>query len=86
MNKNYDMLISGCGFAGLMAVRSSRQLDLTLALAEKDRLGGDCTWTGCVPGKPLLRAAKSAQNINDAAGFGITSSRPTMGFRSGRGR
>jgi len=57
LKKNYDLLIIGGGSAGLMAVPSSRQLDLTVALAEKDRLGGDCTWTGCVPGKTLLRAA-----------------------------
>ena len=69
LKKNYDLLIIGGGSAGLMAVPSSRQLDLTVALAQKDRLGGDCTWTWCVPGKTLLRAAKSAQNINDAAGF-----------------
>ena len=86
MKKNYDLLIIGGGSAGLMAVRSSRKLDLTVALAEKDRLGGDCTWTGCVPGKTLLRAAKSTQNINDAARFSITSSRPTIDFKSVMGR
>ena len=86
MKKNYDLLIIGGGSTGLMAVRSSRKLDLTVALAEKDRLGGDCTWTGCVPGKTLLRAAKSTQNINDAARFGITSSQPTIDFKSVMGR
>ena len=86
MKKNYDLLIIGGGSGGLMAVPSSRQLDLTVALAEKDRLGGDCTWTGCVPGKTVLRAAKSAQNINDAAGFSITSSQPTIDFKSVMGR
>ena len=86
MKKNYDLLIIGGGSAGLMAVPSSRQLDLTVALAEKDRLGGDCTWTGCVPGKTLLRAAKSAQNINDAAGFSITSSQVRDGPGPYRGK
>ena len=86
MKKNYDLLIGGGGSTGLMAVRSSRKLDLTVALAEKDRLGGDCTWTGCVPGKALLRAAKFTQNINDAARFSITSSRPTIDFKSVMGR
>ena len=39
-----------------------------------------------MPGKTLLRAAKSAQNINDAAGFGITLSQPTIDFKSVMGR
>ena len=86
MKKNYDLLIIDGGSTGLVAVRSTRQLDLTVTLAEKDRLGGDCTWTGCVPGKTLLSAAKSTRNINDAARFGITSSQPTIDFKSVMGR
>ena len=86
MKKDYDLLIIGGGSAGLTAARFARQLDLSVALVEKGRVGGDCTWTGCVPSKTLLRAAKSAQNINDAAGFGITSSQPTIDFKSVMGR
>ena len=39
-----------------------------------------------MPGKTLLRAAKSTQNIDDAARFGITSSQPTIDFKSVMGR
>ena len=86
MKKDYDLLIIGGGSAGLTAARFARQLDLTVALVEKGRLGGDCTWTGCVPSKTLLRAAKSAQSIRDAGRFGISCSLPVVDFKSVMGR
>ena len=86
MKKDYDLLIIGGGSAGLTAARFAKQLDLSVALVEKGRVGGDCTWTGCVPSKTLLRAAKSAQTIRDAARFGVTSSQPTIDFKSVMGR
>ncbi|MEE8466012.1 MAG: FAD-dependent oxidoreductase, partial [Dehalococcoidia bacterium] len=57
-------------------------LDLSVALVEKGRLGGDCTWSGCVPSKTLLRAAKYAHTIKDAPRFGIRSSELTIDFKS----
>lgn len=82
MKKDYDLLIIGGGSAGLTAARFARQLDLSVALVEQGRLGGDCTWSGCVPSKTLLRAAKSAQMIKDARRFGITASDPVIDFKS----
>lgn len=82
MKKDYDLLIIGGGSAGLTAARFARRLDLSVALVEKGRLGGDCTWSGCVPSKTLLRAAKQAHTIKDAARFGITSSKPVIDFKS----
>ena len=86
MKKDYDLLIIGGGSAGLTAARFARQLELSVALVEKGRVGGDCTWTGCVPSKTLLRAAKSAQTIRDSARFGITASKPTIDFNAVMGR
>ena len=85
-NNDYDLLIIGGGSAGLTAARFARQLDLTVALVEKGRMGGDCTWTGCVPSKALLRAAKSAHAIRDAARFGVTTTEPSIEFKSVMGR
>jgi pyruvate/2-oxoglutarate dehydrogenase complex dihydrolipoamide dehydrogenase (E3) component len=42
-----------------------------VALVERDRIGGDCTWTGCVPSKSLIRVAKAAHEIRTAQRFGI---------------
>ncbi|MDA1127606.1 MAG: FAD-dependent oxidoreductase [Chloroflexi bacterium] len=86
MKKDYDLLIIGGGSAGLTAARFARQLELSVALVEKGRLGGDCTWSGCVPSKTLLKAAKQAHAIRDAARFGISSSEPIVDFKSVMGR
>jgi len=40
-----------------------------VALAEKKWGGGDCTWTGCVPSKSLLKAAKIAHDMRNAHRF-----------------
>ena len=86
MKKDYDLLIIGGGSAGLTAARFARRLELTVAIVEKGRLGGDCTWTGCVPSKALLKAARSAHTINDASRFGVTVTEPVVDFRSVMGR
>jgi len=70
LKKDYDLLIIGGGSAGLTAARFARQLELTVAIVEKGRLGGDCTWSGCVPSKTLLRAAKSTHAIREQRASG----------------
>jgi len=82
VKKDYDLLIIGGGSAALTAARFARQIDLSVALVEKGRLGGDCTWSGCVPSKTLLKAAKSAQSVRDAAKHGITTTEPRVDLRS----
>src|SRR5437762_3939936 len=68
---DYDLVIVGAGAAGLIAARFAAQLGARVLLAERDRIGGDCTWTGCVPSKSLIRVAKAAHEIRTAPRFGI---------------
>jgi pyruvate/2-oxoglutarate dehydrogenase complex dihydrolipoamide dehydrogenase (E3) component len=72
----YDLAIIGAGAGGLTAADLAVQLGARVALIEKNRVGGDCTWTGCVPSKSLLKAAKIAHDIRRAARFGIHASMP----------
>ena len=51
------------------------------SLAEGPR-GGDCTWSGCVPSKILLKAAKSAQAVKDGARFGVSSPEPAIDLKT----
>jgi pyruvate/2-oxoglutarate dehydrogenase complex dihydrolipoamide dehydrogenase (E3) component len=67
----YDLAIIGAGAGGLIAARFAAQLGARVLLAERDRIGGDCTWTGCVPSKSLIRVAKAAHQIRTAHRFGI---------------
>jgi pyruvate/2-oxoglutarate dehydrogenase complex dihydrolipoamide dehydrogenase (E3) component len=55
----------------LIAARFAGQLGARVLLAERDRIGGDCTWTGCVPSKSLIRVAKAAHEIRTAQRFGV---------------
>ena len=52
-----DLLVLGAGAAGLTAAGTAANLGAKTMMVERDRLGGDCTWTGCVPSKTLLHAA-----------------------------
>ena len=76
MENNYDLVIIGAGSGGLTAAGFAAQLDAKVALVEKHRIGGDCTWTGCVPSKALLKVAKVAHEVRSAAHYGIGASQP----------
>jgi pyruvate/2-oxoglutarate dehydrogenase complex dihydrolipoamide dehydrogenase (E3) component len=71
MSTDYDLVVIGAGSGGLTAAGFAARLGARVALIEKDRIGGDCTWTGCVPSKALLKAAKVAHETRTAARYGI---------------
>ena len=57
MAYDVDLLVLGGGAAGLTAAGTAANLGAKTMMVERDRLGGDCTWTGCVPSKTLLHHA-----------------------------
>ena len=80
MAKRYDLAIIGGGSAGLTAARFANRLGKRVALIEENRLGGDCTWSGCVPSKALLHAAKLAHAIRNARRVGLSVPEPITEF------
>jgi len=78
VNQTYDLVIIGSGSAGLTAAAFAIQLGARVALVEKSRVGGDCTWSGCVPSKTLLKTAKIAHQMRTAAVHGLTSVEPVV--------
>lgn len=73
-----DLVIVGGGSAGLTAAKlAGGTLGNSVVIIEEDRLGGDCTWTGCVPSKSLLASAKAMHMARKQA---IKSS-PTVDFK-----
>ena len=72
MKDIYDLAIIGGGAAGLIAAPFAIQLGARVAFIEKDRIGGDCTWTGCVPSKTLIKTARVAYQMRTAGRFGLT--------------
>jgi pyruvate/2-oxoglutarate dehydrogenase complex dihydrolipoamide dehydrogenase (E3) component len=81
---DYDLVIIGAGAAGLIAARFAAQLGARVLLAERDRIGGDCTWTGCVPSKSLIRVAKAAHEIRTAQRFGVGAASCTVNMATVR--
>ncbi len=78
----YDIVAIGGGTAGLVAAAGSAYLGARSALVERDRLGGDCLWTGCIPSKALIASAKGAKGMADAARLGLTPESPPHDFGS----
>src|SRR5436305_782416 len=67
MKPSYDMIVIGGGAAGLTAAGMSSLLGAKTALIERRRLGGECTWTGCIPSKTLIHEAKTHASAFPAA-------------------
>ena len=76
--RKFDLVIVGAGSGGLTAAGFAAQLGAKVALVEKNRIGGDCTWTGCVPSKALLKVARVAHEVRTASRFGISTSPPVV--------
>ncbi|CAB4566591.1 unannotated protein [freshwater metagenome] len=71
---SFDMVVLGGGSAGYSAAVRAVELGMTVALIEKDKLGGTCLHRGCVPTKALLHSAEVADVARDAAEFGVIAS------------
>ncbi len=69
--QRYHLVVIGGGPAGLVAAAGAAGLGAKVALIEKHRLGGDCLIYGCVPSKALLKSARVAATVRDAAEFGL---------------
>lgn len=67
----FDVVILGGGSGGYSCALRAAQLGLSVALVEKDKLGGTCLHRGCIPTKALLHAAEVADSTRDGARFGI---------------
>ena len=68
---DFDLVVLGGGSGGYAAALRGAQLGLTVALIEKDKLGGTCLHRGCIPTKALLHAGEIADNSRHASEFGV---------------
>jgi pyruvate/2-oxoglutarate dehydrogenase complex dihydrolipoamide dehydrogenase (E3) component len=65
-NRTPDLLVVGGGAGGLSAAREAARRGAAVALVEQGRLGGECTYTGCVPSKTLIAAAHRGCSFREA--------------------
>jgi dihydrolipoamide dehydrogenase len=71
---DYDLLVLGSGPGGYVAAIRAAQLGLSVAIVERENLGGICLNWGCIPTKALLRSAEIFHYMQHAGAYGLTAS------------
>src|SRR5438309_8587034 len=71
VTETFDVIVIGGGTAGLVTASGCARLGRRVALIEREALGGDCLWTGCVPTKALVASAKLAHQMRHADAWGL---------------
>ncbi|MGI9030604.1 MAG: dihydrolipoyl dehydrogenase family protein [Ilumatobacteraceae bacterium] len=71
MSDEVDLCIVGFGSGGMTAAEFAAKLGKRVVVVERHRVGGDCLWTGCVPSKALIAAARLAHQMRHADRFGL---------------
>ncbi len=80
MSVEYDLVVIGGGSGGLLVAGVAASLKAKVALVERERLGGDCLWYGCVPSKSLIHASRIAYQLKTASRFGVYCQEPEIDF------
>jgi len=81
-----NLVVVGGGSAGLIAALVAATVKARVTLVERDRMGGDCLNTGCVPSKTLIRSAKVAHYLRTAQRYGVAAGPPKVDFPQVMGR
>jgi pyruvate/2-oxoglutarate dehydrogenase complex dihydrolipoamide dehydrogenase (E3) component len=84
---HFDVFVIGGGGTGSEIVgKLASSGGLRVGMAERDRLGGECNWYGCVPSKVMLRSAKIAALARGAGNFGLRIPAVEVDFEAVRDR
>ncbi|WDZ92623.1 dihydrolipoyl dehydrogenase [Nocardiopsis sp. HUAS JQ3] len=67
----FDLVVLGGGSGGYAAALRAAELDMSVVLIEKDKLGGTCLHRGCIPTKALLHSAEVADSAKESENFGV---------------
>ena len=78
--KDYNMIVIGGGSAGLSSAYIAAAVKAKVALIEKNKMGGDCLNTGCVPSKALIRTTRVLSYIKRHKDYGIKSAEAFFDF------
>ena len=74
----FDIVVIGGGAGGLVVAAGGSALGAKVAIVEKNRLGGDCLWYGCVPSKSLLKSARVAYQMRNAERWALPAANPQV--------
>ena len=76
----YNVVVLGAGTAGLVTAAGTAGLGGRVALVERDRMGGDCLNTGCVPSKALIASARAAHVARHGSRWGLRDREPDFAY------
>ncbi|MBT8447764.1 MAG: FAD-dependent oxidoreductase, partial [Gammaproteobacteria bacterium] len=77
-----NLVVIGAGSAGLVSAYIAAAVKASVTLVERERMGGDCLNTGCVPSKALLRSARLAHDAHRARALGFQGAAVEPDFRA----
>ena len=73
--RSYDMIVVGAGPGGYVAAIRGAQLGLSVAIIEREHMGGICLNWGCIPTKAMLRSSEVFHLMSRAGEFGLKADR-----------
>ncbi len=77
---SFDVIFIGGGPAGYVGAIRAAQLGMSVAVIEREGLGGTCVLWGCIPAKALLESASIAEKVKKAAEFGVNVGETTYDY------
>ena len=77
-----DLVVIGAGSGGLVAALIAATVKARVTLIEKNKMGGDCLNTGCVPSKALIRSARHAFDLRHGSQLGFSDLEPDVDFQA----
>ncbi|HEY1282843.1 MAG TPA: glutathione-disulfide reductase [Steroidobacteraceae bacterium] len=72
VTEDYDLVVIGGGSGGIACVRRAAEYGARAVLVEAGMIGGTCVNVGCVPKKVMWNAARIADALHDAPGYGFS--------------
>src|SRR5437867_13449637 len=86
MPEQYDIVVIGGGPGGYAAALYGAAAGLSVAVVEKDKVGGTCLHRGCIPAKEFLETAHVFRTVAAAKEFGVQVEQPTVDFATSQAR
>jgi dihydrolipoamide dehydrogenase len=85
-SEQFDLVVIGGGPGGYGAALYAASAGLTVAVVEKDKVGGTCLHRGCIPAKEFLETASAFRHVAGAKEFGIEAGQPSIDFAVSQAR